>query len=236
MTEANEQLIAAVRESLARRADPAKAVTMRAYMKSEMPFLGVPGPQQEQVWREAFAAHPLGGFEEWRATVLRLWREARFREERYGAIVLTGDRRYRAFQTLEALPLYEELIITGAWWDLVDAVAQHRIGGLLRRYPTPMRQTVLAWSRSPDHWLRRTAILCQNRFGAATDRDLLYACIEPNLADLDFFIRKAIGWALREYATVDPVEVRRYVQEHASALSPLSRREALKHLADPAGS
>ena len=230
MSSTNDQLISAVREALAQHSDPAKSAAMQAYMKSPMPFLGVPAPRQAQVFRQVFAAHPLSSFDEWRDTVLALWREARFREERYAAIALTGDRRYRAFQTLAALPLYEEMVVTGAWWDLVDTIAVHRVGDLLRAHPATMRDTMLAWSRDADKWKRRTAILSQNAAKAATDEDLLFACVTPNLTDPDFFIRKAIGWALREYAKANPASVRRYVAEHEAAISPLSRREALKHI------
>ena len=230
MEGANQALVAEVREELAALADPARAQGMQAYMKSAMPYRGVSMPALRRVCRQVFAAHPLASFAGWQATTLLLWREAGFREERYAAVELTGDRRYRAHQVTAALPLYEELVVTGAWWDYVDAVAVHRIGGLLRGDPAPLRRAMLAWSRSPDRWKRRTSILCQNTFKDATDLGLLYACIEPNLADRDFFIRKAIGWALRAYAWTDPDEVARYVHEHEAALSGLSRREALKNL------
>ncbi|HEX2348744.1 MAG TPA: DNA alkylation repair protein, partial [Ktedonobacterales bacterium] len=173
---------------------------------------------------------PLHSFDEWRAAVLTLWREATHREQRYAAIELAGDRRYRAFQTLDALPIYEEMIVTGAWWDYVDAVAS-LVGALLDAYPQPMRAAMLAWSRDAVLWKRRVAIISQRQCGAATDEALLFACITPNLGDPDFFIRKGIGWALRQYARVAPEGVRRFVREHADAISPLSRREALKHLA-----
>jgi 3-methyladenine DNA glycosylase AlkD len=224
-------LIAAIRGELARVADPAKAPAMQAYMKSDMPYLGVSSPQMRQACRAVFAAHVLTSFDEWRDTTRDLWRGATYREERYAAIALTGDRRYRDFQRLDALPLYEEMIVTGAWWDYVDELAIHRVGLLLARYPEPMRAEMLAWSHDPHLWKRRTAILCQNAFKASTDETLLFACIAPNLSDRDFFIRKAIGWALREYAKTRPDAVRQYVREHESALSPLSRREATKHLA-----
>jgi 3-methyladenine DNA glycosylase AlkD len=225
-----DALIAALRAALAEQADAGNAAAMRAYMKSAMPYLGVKMPLVQAIGKEVFATHPLGSFVEWRETVLRLWREAAYREERYAAINLTEARRYAAYQTLDALPMYEEMIVSGAWWDLVDGIAGHRIGDLLRRYPEPMRETVLAWSRSPDMWLRRTSIICQSRFKGDTDPDLLYSCIAPNLADKDFFIRKAIGWALREYGKSHPEAVREYVAAHEAELSPLSRREALKHL------
>jgi 3-methyladenine DNA glycosylase AlkD len=232
MPHAHDALIRALRDGLAQLADPAKAPAMQAYMKSTMPYWGVQTPDQRRLFRAIFAAHPLASFEQWRGTILTLWREAAHREERYAAIALAGDHRYGEYQTLDALPLYEELIVTGAWWDLVDGLASHQVGGHLRRYPEPMRQTMLAWSRDPDRWKRRTSILCQLGSKAATDEALLYACIEPNLADRDFFIRKAIGWALREYAKASPDAVRRFVREHNPALSPLSRREATRHLSE----
>ena len=232
MTHTNTELIAAVRAELARAADPAKAPTMRAYMKSEMPYLGVPMPLVRAVCHTVFSDHPLADFEEWRDTALALWRDAQFREERYAAVALTGDRRYRDYQRLAALPMYEEMIVSGAWWDYVDELASHRIGPLLARYPAEIRPEMRAWSRDENLWKRRTAILAQLGFKDTTDEALLYACIAPNLGDRDFFIRKAIGWALREYAKTNPDAVRRYVREHDAALSPLSHREAMKHLSD----
>ena len=223
-------LIAAVGAELARVADPAKAPGMRAYMKSEMPYMGVPMPKLRAVCQVVFAAHPLASFEEWRDAALTLWRDAGYREERYAAIALTGDRRYRDYQRLDALPMYEEMIVGGAWWDYVDELATHRVGPLLARYPQPMRATMLAWSRDKNLWKRRSAILAQTTFKAGTDEALLFACIEPNMGDRDFFIRKAIGWALREYAKTKPEAVRDFVRSHEASLSPLSRREATRRL------
>jgi 3-methyladenine DNA glycosylase AlkD len=203
---------------------------MRAYVKSAMPCHGVKTAARRQLCRLVFAAHPLDGFERWQATVLALWRQAGHREERYCAIDLAGDRRYAAHQDLRALPLYEELAVTGAWWDLVDPVATHRLGALLEREEAAMAPVIRAWARDRDLWKRRSAIICQVRRKAATDLPLLYDCIAPNLGERSFWIRKAIGWALREYARTDPDEVARYVAEAGGALSPLSRREALKHV------
>ena len=224
----NTELVAAIRAELARVADPTKAPGMQAYMKSAMPYLGVQTPQMRQICRRVFAVHPLASFDEWRDTALALWREARYREERYAAIALTGERRYQDYQRLDALPMYEEMIVTGAWWDYVDDLAIHRIGRLLALFPTQMRGTMLAWSRDANVWKRRAAMLCQISFKGATDEELLYACIAPSLGDKEFFIRKAIGWALREYAKTRPDAVRRYVRDHETELSPLSRREALR--------
>ena len=124
--------------------------------------------------------------------------------------------------------MYEEMIVSGAWWDLVDGLAKHRLGLLLRRHPAPMRTAMLEWSRCDDLWKRRSAILCQLAFKADTDLELLTACLAPSLDSREFFLQKAIGWALRQHAWTDPDWVRAYVQEHE--LRPLSRREALKNL------
>jgi 3-methyladenine DNA glycosylase AlkD len=203
---------------------------MQAYAKSSMPFLGVTAVPLRRVCREVFAAVDLGTAAAWRRAALGLWRGARFREERYCAIELTGLRRFDAFQDMAALPMYEEMVVTGAWWDLVDGIAAHRLGDLLRRFPREMRREMLAWSRSDDIWKRRSAILCQLTFKGHTDLGLLYSAIEPALPSKEFFLRKAIGWALRQHARTDPGEVRRFVREHERELSTLSRREALKHV------
>jgi 3-methyladenine DNA glycosylase AlkD len=220
-----------LRAELIRARNPKKAPAMQAYMKSAMPYLGIQTPELRTICKRFFEAHPIQTAEEWRSTCLRIWRGAEFREERYAAIGLTGFRLYRPFQTLETVAMYEEMIVTGAWWDYVDSIAPKRLGALLRSYPSRMRNTMLKWSRDRDMWKRRSAILCQLDFKEETDLDLLYACIEPSLSSKEFFLRKAIGWALRQYAWTDPREVIRYVHEHDSELSVLSKREALKNIA-----
>lgn len=222
-----------MRLALNRHADPARAPQMQRYMKSEMPYYGVPAPLQKRLWREVFAAHPLESCGDVRRVALELWRNARYREERYAAIALTDQRRYAHCQTFDAVPMYEEMIVTGAWWDYVDTLASHHLGAILEREPRRMKPLMRRWARSRDSlWKRRAAILSQLHFKAGTDLALLYACIEPNLADRDFFLRKAIGWALRQYAWTDPGEVRRYVARQRDRLSPLSVREALKNVGE----
>jgi 3-methyladenine DNA glycosylase AlkD len=202
---------------------------MQAYMKSEMPYLGVPATPVRAACKEIYSKHVLDNLDAWRDTVLTLWREAKYREERYAAIELSGQRPYKEFQVMSVLPMYEEMIVTGAWWDYVDWIASHRLGALLHNHPAPMKKQMRAWARSGDLWKRRSAILCQLGFKRATDLDLLYECIERAMDEREFFLRKAIGWALRQYAKTDAKEVRRYVRENEKRLSPLSVREALKN-------
>ncbi len=215
-------MIEAIRSGLAELADPAKAPDMQAYMKSSMPFYGVQKPARVKLARAVFVE--LDSPSEWRSAVLELWHAARFREERYMALAVLRDRRYRRFRTLDALPLYEDLIVTGAWWDFVDEVATGPLGELLPDVATALR----AWSVDDDMWKRRSAIIAQVRHKRETDFALLTDCIEPNRGDREFFIRKAIGWALRAYAWVEPEAVIAYCDAHD--LSPLSRREALKNV------
>ncbi len=187
---------------------------MQRYMKSEMPFLGVQKPARAELARQVFPAHPSLD------AVLTLWREAAYREERYMALALLERRA----PELAALPVYEELIVTGAWWDYVDAVATGPLGALL----PDVADTLRAWSVDEVMWKRRAAIIAQVKRRASTDFALLSECIEPNREDHEFFIRKAIGWALRAYAWVEPAAVFAYCETHE--LSGLSRREALKNV------
>ena len=227
---AKPDLLALLRAELSHAGDPEKTAAMQAYMKSAMPYWGVQTAAQRATARRLFTAHRMETAEEWRETCLAIWRAAEYREERYAAIDLTGFKYYREWQTLQTLPMYEEMIVTGAWWDFVDPIASGRLGPLLRRYPARMRNKMLQWSRSPNIWKRRSAILCQLSFKGETDLDLLYASFEPSLGSKEFFLQKAIGWALRQYAWTDPREIRRYVRANTNRLSALSKREALKNI------
>ncbi len=231
---AGRKLILELRRELAAAGDPVRAQGQQAYMKSAMPFWGVKTPELRKIGRALFRRYSLDGFEEWRSTVLTLWRTAGRREERHAAIDLSGYRAYQPLRTMKALPVFEEMIVSGAWWDFVDAVASHRLRELVERYPKTMARRMRIWSRCGDLWKRRSSMICQLGRKGDTDLELLYATIGENLLGSrfggEFFIRKAIGWALRDLAWHDPDEVRRFVRAHEGRLSPLSRREALKNL------
>jgi 3-methyladenine DNA glycosylase AlkD len=218
-----------LRAELAAAANKEDALAMQAYMKSSMPYHGVRATAMRAACKGMFAKYPLATCAEWRSEILDLWRNATHREERYAAIELVLLKRHRECWSPRLMQALEEMIVTGAWWDLVDGLA-HVVGELLRSHPKEIRPLMRAWSRDSNLWKRRVSIICQLSFKGETDLDLLYANIEPNLADRDFFIRKAIGWALRQYAWTDPEEVRRYVRAHREKLSGLSRREALKNI------
>lgn len=221
---------ARIRAALREIAEPERAPAMQAYMKSAMPYLGVSSVPRRKLCKELFAGLDWPSSEAWQADVLALWRAAQFREERYCALELTGVRAARRFHTLEALPMYEEMIVSGAWWDYIDEIAGHRLSWILKAEPETMKRAMLEWAHGENMWKRRSAILCQLDAKGETDLDFLYACMAPSLSSKEFFLRKAIGWALRQYARVDAAEVARYVKAHEAELSPLSKREALKHI------
>ncbi|HET9220135.1 MAG TPA: DNA alkylation repair protein [Terriglobia bacterium] len=225
-----ERLLRKLRVELKRVAAPRKAPEMQRYMKSAMPYFGVPAPVLRRVLRTVFADLEFADFQSWKSTVLYVWRNARYREELYAAIGLAECRPADAFQIPPALAVYEEMIVSGAWWDVVDPIASHCVGKLLRRYPRRIGRTMRSWSRSKSIWKRRTSILCQLGFKKETDLQLMYECIEPSMNSKEFFLRKAIGWALRQYAWTDPVEVHRYVRKNSEKLSRLSAREALRNI------
>ena len=129
-----------------------------------------------------------------------------------------------------SLDLLDELVVTGAWWDLVDDTAIRLVGPLLLAHPDVVAPAMRRWSRDADRWRRRAAVICQIGAKDRVDTALLAEAIEANVADPDFFLRKGIGWALRQHARVDPGWVRTFVEERGDRLSGLSRREALKHL------
>ena len=202
---------------------------MQAYMKSSLPYHGVPMPEVRRIARAAFADWPFPDQAAWEATVRALFDEASHREEWYAALMLLRHRRASAYLDRDVMPLLQHLITTGAWWDVVDDVS-HAVGAALAADRSGVEPVVRAWIEADDRWLRRAAIICQLGRRTDTDVDLLVDTIEPAMAEREFFLRKAIGWALREHAKTDPDWVRGFVADHDAELSGLSKREALKNL------
>jgi 3-methyladenine DNA glycosylase AlkD len=227
-------LVDELRRRIAEAGDPSRAPQMQAYMKSALPFRGVSSVPLRAITREVVPAHPLPDRDSWEAAVRRLWDEAAYREEWYAALAVAGHRLYRAHQDVGTLDLYRHLVVTGAWWDVVDHVASHLVGDILAADRTHATPVLRAWAVDHDLWLRRTALLCQLNHRDRTDTELLRHAVLENLEDSphgrDFFVRKAVGWALRQHARTDPEWVRALVAEVGATISGLSRREALKHV------
>jgi 3-methyladenine DNA glycosylase AlkD len=227
-------MIDALRAAFAAHADPTRAVAMRAYMKSALPFYGIPAPLRRKLTIAAAKAHPASDTAALASAMRTLWREARYREERYAAIELPrSGRAHCKLVNLALLPVLTEMITSGAWWDFCDDISGNTLATLLACHPLEVKPLLRRWAQGDDMWLRRAAMLCQRGLGPeAFDARLLYDTILPSIgqgkfAD-QFFIRKGIGWALRERSYAAPDEVAAFCHEYASQLSPLTQREAMK--------
>ena len=220
----------ALRAELAAAGDPERAANQQRYLKSAMPCHGLSAPELRALLRPHLMAFAPADRDEWESTVRTWWDGATHREEWYAAIALARHRTARPWQDVRCLDLYRHLVLTGAWWDVVDVIAAHLVGGVLAGHRPEATPVLRAWAVGDDAWLRRTSVICQLGHGADTDLDLLTFAIESNVDDPSFWLRKGIGWALRQYARTDPAWVRAYVDLLGDRLSGLSRREATKHL------
>ncbi len=222
-----EGLVAFVQAELQALAQRERAARMQAYMKTDMPFYGVAAPARRRIGRRLRERLRLETPADYQQAVVALW-TLPHREEKYLAIGVAVDHpRFIAF---DQLPLYRRLIVEGAWWDLVDEVAAHLVGRVLLIDRVRTRPLLDRWVDDPDLWLRRSALISQLTHREETDADQLFGHCLRRAHETEFFIRKTIGWALRQYAHTDPEAVRAFLAEHGEKLSGLSRREASKHL------
>ncbi len=219
-----------VASELEARADPIAATAMAAYMKTDMPFYGVKTPDRRPILREVLRRYPVASKSAYRKAVLVLW-NLPHREEKYLAIGVAGA--YTDFITMDAVPLYRKLVIEGGWWDFVDGIAADLVGRVALQERADMAPVLDRWIDDPNLWIRRSAILAQLRHKDATDQARLFTYCLQRAHEREFFIRKAIGWALRQYARTEPEAVRRFVLANREVWSGLTYREATKHLDVP---
>ena len=216
-----------VSESLAEVAEPEKAGPMAAYMKTGMPFYGVQEASRVPILRKVVRSGAPLDRAEYNRNVSALW-ALPHREEKY--IALGYARAFDQYVDHANVALHRRLIAEGAWWDFTDEIATKLVGRALEKERVQVTPTMRQWIGDDERWIRRTSIICQLGHKSGTDTDLLSAACVSNLADQDFFIRKAIGWSLREHSKTDPDWVRTFVAECGTELSSLSRREATKYL------
>ncbi|MFE5185775.1 DNA alkylation repair protein [Streptomyces sp. NPDC056628] len=207
-------------------ADPERAVAMRAYMKDVAPFLGIPSPERRALSRSVVRGTPPPGEDDCTAVALRCWR---LPEREYQYFAIDYLRRHVTCLSSGFLPVTRQLVSTVPWWDTVDALAAHVVGGLVTADAAPAAD-MDAWIEDDDLWVVRTALLHQLRFKERTDTRRLFAYCLRQSGHPDFFIRKAIGWCLREYAKTDPGAVRDFLAREGGRFAPLSVREALKNI------
>jgi len=206
-------------------ADAEAAVPMVKYMRDKFTYLGLKSPQRRALFKQFLSEHGLPPGEDLEDIVRQMWQLAP-REYQYTAMDLM-DRMARQVGP-QHIPLLEYLLVTKSWWDTVDSLAAHQVGGLIARYPQTRDEIIGKWRTSEDLWLRRTTLIFQLLYKDQTDEALLFALINENLGSKEFFINKAIGWALRQYSKTDAAAVIDFVER--TPLQPLSEREALKWL------
>lgn len=222
----SKELVDFVCGELARAADPGRAPAMAAYMKTSQPFYGVAAPQVQAIAKAARKGFVPANHTAYTRNVLALWKLPH-REARYAAIEYA---RQPVFYTPESIPLYERMIREGAWWDFVDAIAANLVGAVYLNHRSAVGAVLDRWIEDPDLWIRRSALLAQLRHKGETDATRLFSYCLRRAGEREFFIRKAIGWALREHSKTDPRAVQAFLRRHRAALSPLSFREASKRL------
>lgn len=214
-----------IAEELLNLADIERAVSAKAYMKNQFDFFAIPMAERRSVCKEYMKLHPLQNQTDLEVIVKELWMLPQ-REFQYFGIELMAF--YKKLWQVSILHLFEFCIVNKSWWDSVDFVASECTGKYFLLFPEQIIPITGNWNLSNDIWLQRSSLLFQKAYKKATDTQLLSAYILHLSALKEFFVQKAIGWMLREYAKTNPAWVREFVNTHT--LPALSKREAMKHL------
>jgi 3-methyladenine DNA glycosylase AlkD len=218
--------VRSLKELFEKNANPTNVAPMKKYMRDQFEYLGIKTPQLAALRKEFIKENGLPPIEDLDRIVRELWSLPQ-REFQYLAIGLIGKMEKQLGG--DFISTIEFLITHKSWWDTVDTLASNSVGGLFKRFPKVRSKYLKKWRKSENIWLRRTTLIFQLGYKEETDFDLLCELIDENLGSDEFFINKAIGWALRQYAWTKPKAVQAYVKA-ARGLSPLSRREALKNV------
>lgn len=221
--------VSAVRSLYSKYADPVTAAPMEKYMKHHFPFYGIKSPLRSELDKQLFAqyGHPPAGM---LSKIMRLlWQEDKREMQLHGLMLAERYMKKKFIASLpdDILTVFEECIVQRSWWDTVDYLAARLVGRYLMFFPELISANIERWIASPNMWLNRTAILFQLGYKSLTDVELLFSAIRAHAGSKEFFHRKAIGWALREYAKTAPETVLEFVKQ--TPLQPLSVREATKH-------
>jgi len=203
----------------------AEAEPMRNYMKGHFPFLGIKSPLRKELERQFFNETRILKEPFNKELVVELW-EKNEREYQYTALTYL-EKLMNKLQKVD-LPFMEWLITTKSWWDTVDAIAPKPVGEIAEKFPEVAAETIDGWAIHDNMWLRRAAILFQLKYKQNTNEERLYQYIRQNAGSKEFFIQKAIGWALREYSKTNPTSVKKFI--NGQQLAPLSVREGSKYL------
>lgn len=212
-------------ELFRQHANEENAGPMKAYMRNQFEFLGIKTPESKALMSTFIKEHGSPELNELPDVVRTLWKQPE-REFQYVALTLL-DKQRRYLQH-EHLSLLEELVVTKSWWDTIDSIASRLAGYVIKKYPEEGEVYLARWISSENFWLNRTAILYQLSYKEETDEEKLFSYIKQQSTSTEFFIEKAIGWALREYSKTAPETVVNFIEKED--LRPLSKREGLKYL------
>ena len=204
--------------------DPEKAGPMEAYMRHQFPFLGIAGPERNSLYKKYFPEAKKTKIIDW-DFVDTCW-EKEPREYQY--VAANYLKAMQTYLTKDDLPKLERLVVTKSWWDTVD-ILDRVVGSLVANHPE-LEEVLLKWSLSDNIWLRRVAIDHQLLRKEKTDVQLMEKILLNNLDQPEFFINKAIGWALRDYSKTNPEWVSSFIEKNKERMSELSIKEASKYL------
>lgn len=214
-----------LRELLLKNRNKINAEQMEKYMRNQFEFIGIKAPELKALFKQYVAEKGWPKREELNEVIQELWAYPERELQMTALIILT--KLVKEF-TKEDIQLLEKIILEKSWWDTVDHIAKHLVGNYFQLYPEMKRPTLEKWLESEQLWLVRSCILFQLGYKQGTDEILLVEMIERSKHIKDFFIEKAIGWALREYAKTNPQFVMEFVETHT--LPKLSVREAIKNI------
>jgi len=212
-----------LKEAFENNADPAKALQMKAYMRGQYEYFGIASPERKIIFAEHKKQYGLIPGEYLNETVKICW-QAPEREYQYFAMEMLNKVSKKCKP--ESIHLYEYLITEKSWWDTIDYIAANLVGSYFKKYPEVIHSKTTEWMDSENIWLQRTCLIFQLKYKNQLDTKLMEAFIFRLKDSKQFFIRKAIGWILREYSKTNQEYVKNFVQNNS--LSGLSRTEALK--------
>ena len=214
-----------IKNIYAANADATIAKGAKAYLLNQFEFYGIKTPIRRKICKEFYKAHPIKDHNELSSLIKACFAEPQ-RELHYFAIELLGH--HHKLWSTKTIPLIEWMITHQSWWDSVDSTNSFVISKYFIQFPEAIEMTTSKWNNSSNKWQQRMSILFQLTYKKKTNTTLLTQYIENCQLEEDFFIRKAIGWALRAYAYTDAKWVVQFIKVHPQ-LSNLSKREALKH-------
>ncbi|MBN1251103.1 MAG: DNA alkylation repair protein [Bacteroidales bacterium] len=200
------------------------AIAMSKYMKNKFDFCGIKSPLRKEIDKSFFKDYGFPESENIEEIISNLWQQPE-REFQYFAIQLL-EKEIKIKVDENRINLYKKLIISKSWWDTVDAISSLLVGKFFTYYPDLIENEMQKWNKSENMWLNRSSIIFQLKYKQQTNIELLSKFIKKHLNSKEFFIQKAIGWALREYSKTNPDFVVKFVNDNK--LAPLCHKEALK--------